>query len=126
MISQVRVAAALCYRAATPDSFSVLGIPHPAVDTRDAALYMVSLVLSPTTRKQGLTCNISCQPFRNGLKAQQMVGLPTLMWNLMAREIQQAGSHIHPVRTSNGRLSVLAKSDWYDLGGERESSNGPL
>lgn len=53
MISQVRVAAALCYRAATPDSFSVLGIPHPAVDTRDAALYMVSLVLSPTTRKQG-------------------------------------------------------------------------
>ncbi|EKM83527.1 hypothetical protein AGABI1DRAFT_96512 [Agaricus bisporus var. burnettii JB137-S8] len=67
------------------NDLSVLGIPHPAVDTRDTALYM---------------------PFRNGLKAQQIVGLPTLMWNLMAREIQQAGSHLHPVENARAAMDL--------------------
>ncbi|KAL6310134.1 ribonuclease H-like domain-containing protein [Sparassis latifolia] len=47
---------------------SVLGIPHPAVATRDVALY---------------------QPFRNALRSpNQVVGLQTLMWHLMRRRCQ--------------------------------------
>ncbi|THH09464.1 hypothetical protein EW145_g1982 [Phellinidium pouzarii] len=47
---------------------SVLGIPHPAVATRDVALYM---------------------PFRNALQSpNQAVGLQTLVWHLMRRRIQ--------------------------------------
>ncbi|EMD41973.1 hypothetical protein CERSUDRAFT_102358 [Gelatoporia subvermispora B] len=47
---------------------SVLGIPHPAVATRDVALY---------------------QPFRNALRTpNQVIGLQTLMWHLMRRRIQ--------------------------------------
>ncbi|OBZ78685.1 RNA exonuclease 4 [Grifola frondosa] len=47
---------------------SVLGIPHPAVATRDVALY---------------------QPFRNALKStNQVIGLQTLMWHLMRRRVQ--------------------------------------
>ncbi|EJD03999.1 uncharacterized protein FOMMEDRAFT_146095 [Fomitiporia mediterranea MF3/22] len=47
---------------------SVLGIPHPAVATRDVALYM---------------------PFRNAVQSpNQIVGLSTLVWNLMRRRIQ--------------------------------------
>ncbi|KAH8102556.1 hypothetical protein BXZ70DRAFT_999382 [Cristinia sonorae] len=47
---------------------SVLGIPHPAVATRDVALY---------------------QPFRNALRSpNQVVGLQTLMWRLMNRRAQ--------------------------------------
>lgn len=54
----------------------VLGIPHPAVATRDVALY---------------------QPFRNALRSpNQVVGLQTLMWHLMCRRCQDG--HIHPVR----------------------------
>ncbi|KAI0734630.1 ribonuclease H-like domain-containing protein [Fomitopsis betulina] len=48
---------------------SVLGIPHPAVNTRDIALY---------------------QPFKNTLRgsANQVIGLQTLMWHLMRRRVQ--------------------------------------
>ena len=46
----------------------VLGVRHPAVLTRDVALY---------------------QPFRNALKTpKQVVGLRTLMWHLMRRRCQ--------------------------------------
>lgn len=47
----------------------VLGIPHPAVNTRDIALY---------------------QPFKNTLRgsANQVIGLQTLMWHLMRRRVQ--------------------------------------
>lgn len=47
----------------------VLGIPHPAVNTRDIALY---------------------QPFKNALRgsANQVIGLQTLMWHLMRRRVQ--------------------------------------
>ncbi|KAK7694956.1 hypothetical protein QCA50_002144 [Cerrena zonata] len=48
---------------------SVLGIRHPAVATRDVALY---------------------QPFRNTLRSpRQIVGLQTLMWHLMRRRCQE-------------------------------------
>lgn len=84
------------------NDLSVLGIPHPAVDTRDVALYM---------------------PFRNSLKVQQMIGLPTLMWSLMSREIQQAGEPIHPVENARAAMdlyrsyngpweSAIGKANW--------------
>lgn len=50
-------------------AISVLGIPHPAVATRDVGLY---------------------QPFRNALRSTQVVGLPTLMWQLMRRRVQES------------------------------------
>lgn len=54
---------------------SVLGIAHPAVATRDVALY---------------------QPFKNALRSpNQVVGLQTLMWHLMRRRCQDG--HLHPV-----------------------------
>ncbi|KLO13981.1 ribonuclease H-like protein [Schizopora paradoxa] len=50
------------------NDLSVLGIPHPAVATRDVALY---------------------HPFKNALQApNQTVGLQTLCWHLMRRRIQ--------------------------------------
>ena len=52
-------------------SYAVLGVPHPAVATRDVALY---------------------QPFRNALQSTQMIGLQTLMWRLMRRRVQE-GKH---------------------------------
>ncbi|KAF9455112.1 hypothetical protein P691DRAFT_691506 [Macrolepiota fuliginosa MF-IS2] len=87
------------------NDLSVLGIPHPAVDTRDVAL------LTPK------------QPFRNSLKAQQPLGLPTLMWSLMNREIQQPGSYIHPVENARAAMDLyrsyngpwelaIEKGDW--------------
>ncbi|KAJ7634226.1 hypothetical protein DFH06DRAFT_1003881 [Mycena polygramma] len=51
------------------NDLSVLGIPHPAVNTRDVALY---------------------QPFRNALRSpHQTIGLQTLCWQLMRRRIQE-------------------------------------
>ncbi|KZT44550.1 hypothetical protein SISSUDRAFT_1068416 [Sistotremastrum suecicum HHB10207 ss-3] len=49
--------------------FSVLGIPHPAVDTRDLALYL---------------------PFRTHIKSNApVIGLQTLVWNFLERKIQE-------------------------------------
>ena len=48
----------------------MLGIPHPAVNTRDVGLY---------------------QPFRNSLQITQLAGLATLTWRLMRRRIQDNG-----------------------------------
>ncbi|KAJ7038280.1 ribonuclease H-like domain-containing protein, partial [Mycena alexandri] len=51
------------------NDLSVLGIPHPAVSTRDVALY---------------------QPFRNALKnPHAIIGLQTLCWQLMRRRCQE-------------------------------------
>lgn len=48
----------------------VLGLPHPAIDTRDVALYI---------------------PFRASLKRpNDILGLPTLLWHLMRRKIQES------------------------------------
>ncbi|KAF8213126.1 hypothetical protein K438DRAFT_2158054 [Mycena galopus ATCC 62051] len=48
---------------------ALLGIPHPAVATRDVALY---------------------QPFRNALRSpHQIIGLQTLCWQLMRRRCQE-------------------------------------
>ncbi|KAI1793820.1 hypothetical protein LXA43DRAFT_1119982 [Ganoderma leucocontextum] len=53
---------------------SVLGIRHAAVATRDVALY---------------------QPFRNALRStNHVIGLPTLMWQLMRRRVQE--THVCP------------------------------
>lgn len=57
--------------------YSVLGIPHPAVNTRDVALY---------------------QPFRNALRSpNQLVRLSTLTFHLMGRRCQE--SQQNPVRS---------------------------
>ena len=57
-------------------AISVLGIPHPAVNTRDVALY---------------------QPFRNALRSpNQVIGLQTLTWHLMRRRCQDG--QLDPVR----------------------------
>ena len=70
----------------TPGSFSlslphcvdphlVLGLPHPAVATRDVALY---------------------RPFRNTLRSpNHVIGLQTLMWHFMNRQVQK--DHVVPV-----------------------------
>ncbi|RDB29269.1 RNA exonuclease 4 [Hypsizygus marmoreus] len=70
------------------NDLSVLGIPHPAVYTRDVALY---------------------QPFRNALRSpHQVIGLQTLAWQLMCRRCQE-GQH-HPVE--NARVALdLYRSD---------------
>lgn len=59
----------------------VLGVPHPAVNTRDVGLY---------------------QPFRNALRSSnQLVRLPTLTFHLMGRRCQEGQQN--PVRyTTNG------------------------
>ena len=58
----------------------VLGIRHAAVATRDVALY---------------------QPFRNALRStNHVIGLPTLMWQLMRRRVQE--THVCPVCTIPG------------------------
>jgi RNA exonuclease 4 len=68
--------------------FLVLGIPHPAVNTRDVALY---------------------QPFRNALKLPgQLVRLPTLTFHLMGRRCQEGQQN--PVRLYNLLLTLLAQS----------------
>ncbi|PCH33878.1 hypothetical protein WOLCODRAFT_63710 [Wolfiporia cocos MD-104 SS10] len=63
---------------------SVLGIPHPAVATRDAALY---------------------QPFRNALHMQnQIIRLQTLMWHLMRRRVQEG--HIDALENARAAMDL--------------------
>ncbi|KII93892.1 hypothetical protein PLICRDRAFT_171594 [Plicaturopsis crispa FD-325 SS-3] len=71
---------------------SVLGIPHPAVATRDVALY---------------------QPFRNSLRSpNQIIGLQTLMWHLMCRRIQDDTQN--PLETARAALDLYRShsSEW--------------
>lgn len=70
---------------------SVLGIPHPAITTRDVALY---------------------QPFRNALQATQVVGLQTLMWKLMRRRVQQ--THLCPLENARAVMDLYRShaSEW--------------
>ncbi|KAF9076200.1 ribonuclease H-like domain-containing protein [Rhodocollybia butyracea] len=76
------------------NDLSVLGIPHPAVDTRDVGLY---------------------QPFRNALRSQNhVVGLQTLSWQLMCRRCQE--SEQNPLENARAALD-LYRSDsknWED------------
>lgn len=66
------------------NDLSVLGIPHPAVFTRDVALY---------------------QPFRNALRSpHQIVGLQTLAWQLMCRRCQE--SQQHPLENARVALDL--------------------
>ncbi|KAI0257474.1 hypothetical protein BJV78DRAFT_39591 [Lactifluus subvellereus] len=64
--------------------YSVLGIPHPAVNTRDVALY---------------------QPFRNALRSpNQLVRLPTLTFHLMGRRCQE--SQQNPMENARAALDL--------------------
>ncbi|KAH9947154.1 hypothetical protein B0H21DRAFT_856627 [Amylocystis lapponica] len=80
---------------------SVLGIPHPAVATRDVALY---------------------QPFRTALKTpNQVIGLQTLMWHLMRRRVQDgkicalenARAALDLYRSASGEWeNAISKGQW--------------
>ncbi|KAG7450600.1 uncharacterized protein BT62DRAFT_927881 [Guyanagaster necrorhizus] len=66
------------------NDLSVLGIPHPAVDTRDVALY---------------------QPFRNTLRSpNHIIGLQTLSWQLMRRRCQEG--HLNPLENARAALDL--------------------
>ncbi|KAF8168190.1 hypothetical protein B0H34DRAFT_684529 [Crassisporium funariophilum] len=66
------------------NDLAVLGLPHPAVDTRDVALY---------------------QPFRSALRTpNQIIGLQTLAWQLMSRRCQEG--QIHPVENARAALDL--------------------
>jgi RNA exonuclease 4 len=68
---------------------TVLGIPHPAVATRDVALYM---------------------PFRNALRSpNQVIGLQTLMWHLMCRRIQD--DELNPLENARAALDLYRSAD---------------
>ncbi|KAJ4484802.1 ribonuclease H-like domain-containing protein [Lentinula edodes] len=74
------------------NDLSVLGIPHPAVDTRDVALY---------------------QPFRNALRSpNHIVGLQTLSWQLMCRRCQE--SEQNPLENARAALDLYRSdaTDW--------------
>ncbi|KAE9408176.1 hypothetical protein BT96DRAFT_962844 [Gymnopus androsaceus JB14] len=76
------------------NDLSVLGIPHPAVDTRDVALY---------------------QPFRNALRSpHHPIGLPTLMFQLMRRRVQEAEQN--PLENARAALDLYRSDDrdWED------------
>lgn len=66
------------------NDLSVLGIPHPAVNTRDVALY---------------------QPFRNALRSpNQVIGLQTLTWHLMRRRCQDG--QLDPLENARAALDL--------------------
>ncbi|KAF5375292.1 hypothetical protein D9758_000359 [Tetrapyrgos nigripes] len=70
------------------------GIPHPAVDTRDVALY---------------------QPFRNALRSpNHIVGLQTLSWQLMCRRCQEGEQN--PLENARAALDLYRSDlrDWED------------
>ncbi|KAF9270144.1 hypothetical protein L218DRAFT_976090 [Marasmius fiardii PR-910] len=76
------------------NDLSVLGIPHPAVDTRDIALY---------------------QPFRNALRSpNHIIGLQTLSWQLMRRRCQE--SEQNPLENARAALDLYRSDakDWED------------
>ncbi|CAE6416755.1 hypothetical protein BN14_00230 [Rhizoctonia solani AG-1 IB] len=70
----------------------VLGVSHPACDTRDVGLYL---------------------PFRTALKTpNQVIGLQTLVWQLMRRKIQEA--HHNPVENARAAMDLFRshEADW--------------
>lgn len=78
--------------------FQVLGVPHPAVATRDVALY---------------------RPFRNSLRTQNQIGLQTLMWHLMRRRVQE--NQIDVLENARATIDLYRShaADW-----ENAVSNG--
>ncbi|KAF9650071.1 hypothetical protein BDM02DRAFT_3155049 [Thelephora ganbajun] len=82
------------------NDFSVLGLPHPAVATRDVALY---------------------RPFRTTLRSNHVIGLQTLMWHLMNRQVQK--EHVVPLENVRAVIDLyrsvetdceasIAAGDW--------------
>ena len=97
---------------------SVLGLPHPAVATRDVALY---------------------RPFRNTLRSpNHVIGLQTLMWHFMNRQVQKDHivpvsyilpsnhSRIRSVGTDSPFLSPPASYSFVSTAGERPRCRRPL
>lgn len=97
---------------------SVLGLPHPAVATRDAALY---------------------RPFRNTLRSpNHVIGLQTLMWHFMNRQVQKDHivpvsyilpsnqSRIHLVGTDSPTSHYISSIFRYPLAGKRPCCRRPL
>ncbi|KZP32466.1 hypothetical protein FIBSPDRAFT_722515 [Athelia psychrophila] len=74
------------------NDLSVLGLQHLAVATRDVALYM---------------------PFRITLSTDRVIGLQTLMWHFMARQIQRQAI-ISPLENARAAMDLYrsAASDW--------------
>ncbi|KAF5385505.1 hypothetical protein D9757_005353 [Collybiopsis confluens] len=84
------------------NDLSVLGVPHPAVDTRDVALY---------------------QPFKNALRSpNHIVGLQTLSWQLMCRRCQE--SEQNPLENARAALD-LYRSDSKDWENSISSGSWP-
>ena len=90
----------------------VLGLPHLAVATRDVALY---------------------RPFRKTLRSSHVIGLQTLMWHFMKREVQKqhvvpVSGHIPSSNLSHLR-SVRTDSLWpflHSVAGKRPRCRGPV
>ncbi|KAF9787301.1 ribonuclease H-like domain-containing protein [Thelephora terrestris] len=70
------------------NDLSVIGLPHRAVDTRDVALY---------------------RPFRETLRMNQLVGLPTLMWHFMNREIQK--ERVDPLENARALMDLYRSAE---------------
>ena len=74
-------------------------MPHPAIDTRDVALYQVRSVVKLFFKlyvqfiKKKLFFLPPIQPFRNALRSNQIIGLQTLAWQLMSRRCQEGQTH---------------------------------
>ncbi|KAI9061244.1 hypothetical protein FKP32DRAFT_1576379 [Trametes sanguinea] len=88
-------------------NLSVLGLRHPAVATRDVALY---------------------QPFLNALShtSQHPIGLQTLMWQLMRRHVQHSG--IDPIENARAAMDLYrtCEDEWEGYISKRQwPSNAP-
>lgn len=91
MISQVIDLNTYIYQLLLMTINLVLGIPHPAVSTRDVALYV---------------------PFRNALRLpNQNIGLQTLTWQLMSRRIQDG--HQNPVSDLHVTHENIYRLTWW-------------
>ncbi|KAF5337082.1 hypothetical protein D9611_003134 [Ephemerocybe angulata] len=85
------------------NDLSVLGIPHPAVATRDVALY---------------------QPFRNALRSpHQSVGLSTLSFQLLCRRCQEG--QINPSLTKTSPRWKMPGLLWTFIVPTRMTGKGP-
>lgn len=69
------------------NDLSVLGLPHPAVHTRDVGLY---------------------RPFRETLRMPQ-TGLPTLMWRFMNREVQK--DKVDPLENARAVMDLYRSAE---------------
>ncbi|KZT19388.1 hypothetical protein NEOLEDRAFT_1183427 [Neolentinus lepideus HHB14362 ss-1] len=76
------------------DFLSVIGTSHPAIDTRDVALFL---------------------PFRQTLRSKKMISLPTLVDRLMARNI--GAGYEDPLENARATLDLFRSCEelWEDM-----------